>query len=253
METTIAQVRQAATGQQNTVAPLREEQELLSSFSLAKTLDVYDLVRNDNMHIIQAAKEYGEESILACIVYELTCYLDFVNLRQSMTQEQVGQTAKMIMEDYPHLPLDAVKTFFEKAKRGKFGDHYGRIDGSIICRWFEMFYKDYMSEVDNLSYQQHLQAKAENKQHDKLLSEMTPEERKEHEENVKALHETIYKIIHKGKTEEQTEQEKIIFDTRNQVFREYSHLYNEKPVAEADREIDAIVQQRLIDKGIFNF
>ena len=253
METTIVQVHQEAVGQQNTVALSREQQELLNNFTLSKPKSIEELVHDDGISILKAQKDYGQQTVIACVVYELTCYLEFVNQTKSMTQEHVGKTAEMIVEDYPHLPMDAVKTFFEKAKRGRFGEIFGRIDGSIICRWFEEFYKNYMQEVDNLSYQQHLQAKAENKQHDKLLSEMTPEERKEHDENVKALHETIYKIIHKGKTEEQTEQEKIIFDTRNQVFREYSHLYNAKTVAEADREIDAIVQQRLIDKGIFNF
>lgn len=95
--------------------------------------------------------------ILVCIINE---FLDFVNLKQSMSANQVIQTARLILEDYSQLKPDDFVLFFNKAKKGHFGVAYNRMDGSVIFEWLERYLSEKNEEIEAIRLQ-------EKKHHDK--------------------------------------------------------------------------------------
>lgn len=181
------------------------------------------------------------KSIQLCIIGAIGDYLNFIGV-DTMNDAQIVETASMMIDNHPHVQVDAIKSFFYEAKRGTYGFHYNKMDGTKLLMWYDEFVKEYYRQLDDLQYAKHLNTKGE------LAAPIDVEdwdgEPLDYERFLAAFH---------GKTKEQMAKEKRISAIRNEVFKQNQHLYQSMPVEEADKEIDKIITKRLSDEGLITF
>lgn len=68
-----------------------------------------------------------------------------------MTDVQTQETAMLILESYPALTIADINLIFKKAKTGKFGPMYDRLDGQLILSWFDTYFDERCQAAANAS------------------------------------------------------------------------------------------------------
>lgn len=69
----------------------------------------------------------------------INSFLRFYSVNGTMDAIQVADTIKLIIEVYPHYTQDDFKLFFNMAKKGMFGQIFGRMDGEVIMNWLAKY------------------------------------------------------------------------------------------------------------------
>ena len=87
-------------------------------------------------------KAYGEERVMACLALWINDLQSFLNISAKMNTAQIMETCAMIMEDFYFLNLADVRLVMSRAKKGEYGQLYGRIDGQIIYQWFSEYFEE---------------------------------------------------------------------------------------------------------------
>lgn len=160
-----------------------------------------------------------------------------------MTQKQVSETARLIISFHPHLPITAIKTFFDECKRGKYGQHYGRMDGSIILTWLDEFNKELMQYIDDYEYAKHENSKKE------FANAGVPFNSEEDKKELECFFDKIFK----RKAKEQRELEDRIKEIRIRVIRENAALYGQGlSPEEVESKIKSAISVALKADGIFS-
>lgn len=98
-------------------------------------LDVFQAQDSVCLSISTIEKEFGGEYLRALMVKWLNRFLHFYSVNGSMDALQVGDTINLIIESYPHYIQEDFKLFFNMAKKGVFGQIFGRMDGEVIMNW----------------------------------------------------------------------------------------------------------------------
>lgn len=52
---------------------------------------------------------------------------------------QITDTIHLVREEYPHYKPEDFKLFFKMAKKGYFGQVFGRMDGEVIMNWLAKY------------------------------------------------------------------------------------------------------------------
>jgi hypothetical protein len=84
-------------------------------------------------------KVYGDDFAQAYIETWIVNISEFVNIGKNMNENQIYETAQMILDSYPYFTLADINLIFKKAKKGDFGQIYDRLDGQIIFSWFTKY------------------------------------------------------------------------------------------------------------------
>lgn len=92
--------------------------------------------------LAELSKSKGENWCLAYVAKWIANMQAFLNVSAKMNDHQVVETALMIVDDFWALNIADINLIFANAKRGQYGQLYGRIDGSIIYRWFQTYFQD---------------------------------------------------------------------------------------------------------------
>jgi hypothetical protein len=148
----------------------------------------------------------------------------------------------MIAEVHPNLPIDALKLFFYNCKRGVYGKHYNRMDGSTLLQWFDTFCDEFFVNREEADYQRHLMYKQEGTEPAKFTGE----------EGVPIDYNELLAAFH-GKTKEELEREKKIAEIRLSVQNKNIHLYDSLPVEEADKRIENAIIEEMKAQGLLTF
>lgn len=69
----------------------------------------------------------------------MNSFLRFYSVNGAMDAIQVADTINLIIETYPHYTQDDFKLFFNMAKKGMFGQIFGRMDGEVIMNWLAKY------------------------------------------------------------------------------------------------------------------
>lgn len=204
----------------------------------------------NSLSILRATHEYGDDSVIKKISVELCKYLDMVNLRSSMNATQIAVTAKLITERHPHLPIKAIELFFKDAMCGKFGDHYGRIDCSVIMKWMQQFENDYFAMCEEKSYAEHQSTKGEHANFAAIIHEHAEKESIPMPESLRRKF---------GLTENSEKKKRV----RERIWKENAHLYNDIPksishdekmeyIEKINYQINQLIKEELEKNGINN-
>lgn len=214
----------------------REQAEFSKQFALLPVKQMSDLIVSESKTLSSVDKD----CLAFCIATAIGKYLNFIGV--TMTEENTYETACMMIEAHPHLPIEAVKTFFYECKRGTYGYHYNKMDGSKILMWFDKFVEEYDKQIDDMEYAKHLNTKGD------LASPIALET----EENEPVDMDELYASFH-GKTKEQLLRERKEKEIRFDVLKENRHLYDSMPVEEADKLIEQAIINRLQQEGLITF
>lgn len=98
-----------------------------------------DVFNAPQVSIIDMAKESGEAWIRALMVKWMNGFLHFYSVSGTMDAYQVADTINLILEIYPHYTQYDFKLFFNMAKKGMFGQVFGRMDGEVIMSWLSKY------------------------------------------------------------------------------------------------------------------
>lgn len=119
--------------------------------ALVRVRKVDDILRlsDEELHehcVGVIAHQYGETVISDFLMLYMLELLEFLNLsdERKMGAKQIQQTAALILDDpcLRSLTLEDYKIFFNKIKRGGYGELYGRIDGQMILRWLYEYWDE---------------------------------------------------------------------------------------------------------------
>lgn len=92
------------------------------------------------------AREGGEQVIQDFLSLCIVDYLEYLTLgdNNTMGANQIRQTVELILEepDFRSMMIEDYKLFFNQAKKGMFGQIYGRVDGQTIITWLRQYLED---------------------------------------------------------------------------------------------------------------
>lgn len=100
-------------------------------------------------------KELGENHARAIVVILLSEVVGFFNASNTMNDTQVAITTDLIIEEYPYFKIDDLKLAFRNGMKGKYGEIYNRLDGSVIMGWLKQYNRERCAKADIISYNEH--------------------------------------------------------------------------------------------------
>ena len=103
-----------------------------------RSKDVRDVL--DAPHpLINSLRAFGDMKLQALMVKGMNRFLRVYSVSGAMDAVQVADTINLIVETYPHYKQEDFKLFFNMAKKGMFGQIYGRMDGEVIMNWLAKY------------------------------------------------------------------------------------------------------------------
>lgn len=158
-----------------------------------KPKTITDVFNAPELSIVSMAKEIGESWAKALMVKWMNSFLRFYSVNGAMDALQVADTINLIFETYPHYTQYDFKLFFNMAKKGVFGQVFGRMDGEVIMCWLSKYdlhrdttaqdisineasiYKSglrQVSQIGGVSYEQYLAIKERSEAGDKEAAKL---------------------------------------------------------------------------------
>lgn len=98
---------------------------------------------------------YGVTFTRAMAGYLVAECSEFFNVTKPMTEMQIAVTTELIIEEYPYFTVADLKLCFKNAMKGRYGEIYNRIDGSVIMGWLRRYNVERCTEADRISYGEH--------------------------------------------------------------------------------------------------
>ena len=111
--------------------------------------DVFDAP----LSLVDIKRECGEMKLQALMVKWMNSFLRFYSVNGAMDAVQVADTINLIIETYPHYKQEDFKLFFNMAKKGMFGQIYGRMDGEVVMNWLAKYdiHRDTVAQTDSIN------------------------------------------------------------------------------------------------------
>lgn len=85
---------------------------------------------------------HNEDSVIMMLVAWISNLQRFLNVSAKMDAAQMYETCRMILDDFWALNSADVNLVMSRAKRGFYGQLFGRIDGQIIYQWFSQYFDE---------------------------------------------------------------------------------------------------------------
>ena len=233
METAVMKLHPSLSNSQ----VISKEQEVFSDeFGKLPVKKIDELVTSQSPSLRQLDRKSVELCVFTCI----GDYLNFIGA--DMKDEHILETAQMMIDNHPHIPIDAIKTFFYECKRGTFGFHYNKMDGSKLLMWFDKFVGEYYKQVDDYEYAKHQNTKGD------LASPLALED----EEGQPIDYDELLASFH-GKSKDEMQREQQIAELRLEVQKKNMHLFDVMPVEEADKLIEEAIIEEMRQQGLLTF
>ena len=79
----------------------------------------------------------------------------YFNVGKTLNDVQVATISNLIVEEYSYFMPDDFKLCFNRAKKGKYGKVYDRIDGQVIFDWLNAYSKERIAHFDEKNMCEH--------------------------------------------------------------------------------------------------
>lgn len=116
---------------------------------------VDDVFASSEPALGMVVRNLGETHARAIVVILLSEVVSFFNASNTMNDSQVAMTTDLIIEEYPYFKIDDLKLAFRNAMKGRYGEIYNRLDGSVIMQWLKQYNHERCAKADIASYNQH--------------------------------------------------------------------------------------------------
>lgn len=100
---------------------------------------VDDVFASSEPALGMVVRNLGENHARAIVVILLSEVVSFFNASNTMNDSQVAMTTDLIIEEYPYFKIDDLKLAFRNAMKGRYGEIYNRLDGSVIMQWLKQY------------------------------------------------------------------------------------------------------------------
>lgn len=128
---------------------------------------------------------------ISYISVALTNYLDFVGRRNTMNDQQVGESARLILEEYKQLKIDDIALFFRQCKLSHFGKLYD-LNGSVLLDWLNQYLKERTTAYWQLQDRLEREQREEQERKEKAEWEaLTPEQQAQRQREIEQIQERI--------------------------------------------------------------
>jgi len=108
----------------------------------------------DSPSISAVLKNFGSEFIQAYLASWIVNINSFLNIRYPMNEQQIEETARLIINNFFNLTVVEIYLVINNAKMGIYGKFYDRLDGSMILSWFAKYYDERCDFYELLSIDQ---------------------------------------------------------------------------------------------------
>jgi hypothetical protein len=131
-------------------------------------------VLNDPNKCIGAIAIQDAETVKDLLIVMITDAVNYFNIGKNMNDNQIIQTVELVLDSYPMFKLSDFKLCFNRAKSGRYGKVYDRIDGQIIFEWLGNYENEREQEIVTLRQNQSQESKQELKAppSDKFLAKL---------------------------------------------------------------------------------
>lgn len=96
-------------------------------------------------------KAYGADFTQAYIETWIVNVCEFLNIGKNMNPNQIYDTAELIAEDFHYLTVADINLVFKRAKLGRYGQIFDRLDGQVILGWFRSYDHERTAEAEQES------------------------------------------------------------------------------------------------------
>lgn len=179
--------------------------------------------------------------VLSYVSAAIVSYLDFIGRRQTMDDQQVAETAELILQEYAALKFDDIALFIRLCKLSHFGKLYD-INGAVLLQWLQTYCQERTQAGYRLYEQREKQRRDEETRHwEEEWQSMSPAEREQYNNQFSIIVENIakQKSIHKKKKD--NNRQKIMLE----VIANNKNLYDRMPQEKADELIMAEINAKL--------
>jgi len=87
-------------------------------------------------------KQFGDDFTQAYIEGWIVHLREFLNIGNKMNDEQTQETAMIILDEFYNVTIADINIIFKRAKMGRWGEFYGRLDGQMILKWFDSYFQE---------------------------------------------------------------------------------------------------------------
>ena len=99
----------------------------------------------------------GEPVAIAVLVEIIGDAVDFFSVGKNMNDKQLGETARLLLQEFYFLKITDLKLFFDRLKTGFYGQLYDRLDGNVIMLHLRAYCDERLNNAEELSLQTHQQ------------------------------------------------------------------------------------------------
>ena len=107
--------------------------------------------------LVSIKKEMGEPVAIAVLVEIIGDAVDFFSVGKTMNDKQLGETARLLLQEFYYLKIADLKLFFDRLKTGYYGQLYDRIDGNVIMLHLRNYCTERISTAEEISLLAHRQ------------------------------------------------------------------------------------------------
>lgn len=111
-------------------------------------IDYVEASRYDYPTVRELRDAYGSDVVHTWLCVMVENLNDFCGVKQKMTDEQKEEIAHILMCECVRLNIAEVALFFDKVKRGKFGEYYGILDTVRTMKILMMFMTERLTAIN---------------------------------------------------------------------------------------------------------
>lgn len=118
-----------------------------------------DAYKAQTASLATMGKTYGRQYTIDYIAIWIVNLNEYMNILRHMNEEQIIETAWLILDQYYNLTVADIALVFKKAKTGELGTLYESLDGLKILTWFERYASERAECVYNENTREHYKTK----------------------------------------------------------------------------------------------
>lgn len=219
---------------------LRTPNSILSSIRCRNYEDVLTSNHPTLAEMVQRSKG-NNAFVLSYVSAAIVSYLDFIGRRQTMDDQQVAETAELILSEYDALKFDDIALFIRLCKLSRYGKLYD-INGAVLLQWLQTYIQE-RNQADYRLYEQRERQRRdeEARRLEEEWQAMSPAEREQCKNKFTELVKNIAKQKSVRKRKECNNRQKITLE----VIADNAGLYDSMPQEKADELIMEKINAKL--------
>ena len=104
-------------------------------------------------------RKHGERKIETFVKIWIADFLQSVNLKRSLNEDQVDEIAFLVVSEYRNMTISDINLIFKNAKLGKYGQFYESIDVVKVLGWFNEYFENRIRTAEDINHTRHKQNK----------------------------------------------------------------------------------------------